>query len=111
MDGKAPENVKQGYFAQSTSHVDTLRVYITETLPKYLPEEGFVGGERPGEDDFHIAGWLTRIAATTGVQSGGEAMEYLKQYLGVDVPVKVVAYWDAWLGRPSWKEVYAAGLH
>ena len=76
-------------------------------MPGYLPESGLIGGERPGEDDFHVGAWLARIVSTTG----GKEVSALEAELGQPVPPKVVSYWNAWSERDSWKKVYAQGLH
>ncbi|KLO07582.1 hypothetical protein SCHPADRAFT_881503 [Schizopora paradoxa] len=105
----ATEEEKATYFKISTEHWVNLRAFILSDLPGYLPESGFIGGERPGEDDFHLGGWLARIVACTGGSDinalAGDAA------LGKSVPEKLVAYWKTWSGRESWKEVYADGLH
>lgn len=104
----ASEDEKSTYFAASKNHWVQLSKLILD-LPLYLPDEGFIGGERPGEDDFHLGGWLARIVATTGASDiSGLAGEGA---LNQEVPPKLVKYWNAWIVRDSWKEVYAAGLH
>ena len=37
--------------------------------------------------------------------------EKLAASFGAPVPERVLAYWDAWVVRPSWKEVYEGGCH
>jgi len=105
----ATEEEKAAYFKASKAHWDHLRVFILTNLPEYLPESGFIGGDKPGEDDFHLGGWLARIVAVIGGSDisalAGDAA------LGQEVPAKLVAYWKTWNGRQSWKDVYAAGLH
>jgi len=54
---------------------------------------------------------LTRIAATSGATSADDALVAIEGAYGAPVPGKVSAYWGAWTARPSWKKVYAAGLH
>lgn len=109
--GKAPEAAKHGFFVKSQGHWDALRTFILELLPARLPDHGFIGGDRPGEDDFHVAAWMARIAATSGAQMDVDGLKALEKDLGKPVPQKFAAYWEAWSARPSWKEVYADGLH
>ncbi|KAF8213377.1 hypothetical protein K438DRAFT_1803872 [Mycena galopus ATCC 62051] len=109
--GKAPEEHKAGFFATSQAHFDTIKGALFEVLPGFLPGSGFIGGEVPGEDDFHVGAWLTRIAATSGATSADDALVAIEGAYGAPVPGKVSAYWGAWTARPSWKKVYAAGLH
>ncbi|KAJ7130072.1 hypothetical protein C8R43DRAFT_670276 [Mycena crocata] len=111
ITGKAPAEHKAGFFAKSQAHFDSIKSAVSTLLPSFLPESGFIGGEVPGEDDFHVGGWLTRIAATTGAKSSGDALASFEAAYGAPVPPKVAAYWGAWTERPSWKKVYAGGLH
>jgi hypothetical protein len=56
--------VKNDFFDNSKAHRDGLRSCILVILPGYLPSGGrFIGGAEPGEDDFHVAAWLARIAS------------------------------------------------
>ncbi|KAJ6604356.1 hypothetical protein DFH09DRAFT_1242370 [Mycena vulgaris] len=111
VTGKAPAEHKAAFFAKSQAHFDSVKTAVFEVLPGALPDSGFVGGEVPGEDDFHLAGWLTRITATCGAKSADDALAAMETAYGAPVPAKVAAYWGAWTVRPSWKKVYAAGLH
>ncbi|KAJ6519540.1 hypothetical protein C8R45DRAFT_25474 [Mycena sanguinolenta] len=111
VTGKAPEEHKAGFFTQSQAHFENVKGAVFEVLPGFLPDSGFIGGEIPGEDDFHVGAWLTRIAATTGGKSADDALAAMEKAYGAPVPAKVTAYWGAWTARPSWKKVYAAGLH
>ncbi|KAK0481904.1 hypothetical protein IW261DRAFT_1607150 [Armillaria novae-zelandiae] len=38
-----------------------------------VPASGFIAGATPGEADFHVAAWLTRIAATSGATGAADA--------------------------------------
>ncbi|KAH7924867.1 hypothetical protein BV22DRAFT_1065965 [Leucogyrophana mollusca] len=107
---KASEEQKNGFFETSTKHWEVLNAFILDELPGLLPDDGFLGGEKPGEDDFHLGAWLARIAfvAGGGDENGVTAME---KELGEVVPQKVARYWAAWSERQSWKTVYASGLH
>ncbi|KAJ7462674.1 hypothetical protein B0H11DRAFT_89997 [Mycena galericulata] len=109
--GKAPAEHKAGFFAKSEGHFTSVKSAVFEVLPGILPDSGFIGGAAPGEDDFHVGAWLTRIAATTGAKSSGDALAALEAVYGAPVPGKVAAYWGAWTVRLSWQSVYANGLH
>ncbi|KAF7339894.1 GST N-terminal domain-containing protein [Mycena venus] len=85
-----------------------LMMFISNRI---LLESGFIGGELPGEDDFHVAAWLTRIAATTGAKSVDDPLTSMEDAYGALVPSKVTAYWGVWIAKPSWKKVYAYVLH
>ncbi|KAF7339892.1 GST N-terminal domain-containing protein [Mycena venus] len=111
VTGKAPEEHKAGFFDKSQAHFDSVKTAVFEVIPGFLPDSGFIGGEAPGEDDFHVGAWLTRIAATTGAKSADDALAAMEKAYGAPVPAKVAAYWGAWTARPSWKKVYAGGLH
>ncbi|KAI5122581.1 hypothetical protein M0805_004798 [Coniferiporia weirii] len=104
---KAHPDAKQKFFETSEQHWANLRTFILETLPGYLPSSGFIGGESPGEDDFHVGAWLARIVATIGGSDTSALPNEIKQ----DVPLKVKTYWKTWSDRDSWKLVYAGGLH
>ncbi|KAJ7275326.1 hypothetical protein B0H12DRAFT_252818 [Mycena haematopus] len=109
--GKAPEEHKAGFFAKSQAHFESIKGALFEVLPGVLPSSGFIGGDIPGEDDFHVGAWLTRIAATSGGKSADDSLVAIEAAYGAPVPGKVAAYWGAWTARPSWKKVYAVGLH
>ncbi|KAK7064468.1 GST N-terminal domain-containing protein [Favolaschia claudopus] len=111
VTGKAPAEHKNGFLAQSQAHFDNVKSAVFTVLPGFLPDSGFIGGEIPGEDDFHVGAWLTRIAATTGAKSADDALAALEKAYGAPVPAQVAAYWGTWTARPSWKKVYADGLH
>lgn len=110
-NGEVPSEVKQGFFEQSKAHAANIRSFILDVVPAHLPESGFIGGERPGEDDFHLGAWFARIAGVAGGSIDKNGVNVLVAELGAPVPPKVVAYWAAWSARPSWKKVYADGLH
>ncbi|KAK0465390.1 uncharacterized protein EV420DRAFT_1514141 [Desarmillaria tabescens] len=99
------------FYAQSQAHFDSLKTYLYTVLPTVLPAEGFIAGATPGEADFHIAAWLTRIAATSGAISAADATESLEKNFGAPLPESVRSYARAWIARDSWKKVYAEGLH
>jgi len=105
--GEVPDDDKNKFFGASKAHWEHLRKFILEELPTRLPEQGFVGGDKPGEDDFHVGAWLARIVSTVG----GTDVDALRSELDQGVPPKVASYWAAWSARDSWKSVYASGLH
>ncbi|KAJ6577504.1 hypothetical protein B0H19DRAFT_1120164 [Mycena capillaripes] len=96
ISGRASEQDKAAYFAKSQAHFDSVKNAVFEI---------------PGEDDFHVGAWLTRIAALNGAKSSDDAVVAMGAAFGKLVPGKVVAYWDVWTGKSSWKKVYANGLH
>ena len=109
--GAVPEDAKQQFFKQSDAHWQNIAVFITEELPAVLPESGFLGGETPGEDDFHLAAWLARIAFLAGGANDKDGYKALEKETKEPIPAKVAAYWQAWVERPSFKKVYQNGLH
>ena len=109
--GEVSEDVKQGFFQQSVAHWQTIANFILVDLPASLPESGFLGGGTPGEDDFHLAAWLARIAFLTGGTNDKDGYKALEKETKEPIPAKVVAYWQAWVERPSFKKVYQNGLH
>ncbi|KAG2350565.1 hypothetical protein BDR05DRAFT_899672, partial [Suillus weaverae] len=108
---KAPENVKSDFFEFSRAHWNTLKAFILEELPDILPESGFLGGDKPGEDDFHLGAWLARIIFVADGGNPSNGVRAIEKELCKPTPEKVVSYWTAWSGRKSWQEVYANGLH
>jgi len=110
--GEAPEEAKQAFFKQSQTHWETISSFILNDLPGILPESGFLGGAEPGEDDFHLGAWLARLANAAGQKEvDKEGYKALEKETKKPIPSKVAAYWAAWSERPSWKKVYANGLH
>ena len=108
---EVPEEAKNGFFQASTAHMANIRELILNVIPAKLPANGFLGGERPGEDDYHLIGWLARIASTVFAPNDATGILAYEKELGTDVPPSVVAYWKRWAERASFKTVYAAGLH
>ncbi|TCD63994.1 hypothetical protein EIP91_004696 [Steccherinum ochraceum] len=108
--GQASEDVKQGFFKTSQQHFKNIANFILKELPGYLPDSGFIDGEVPGEDDFHVGAWLARIALVSGGTQDKDGYKALEKELGEPVPAKVAAYWAAWSERPGWKQVYANSL-
>lgn len=108
---QVPEEAKEGFFQASTAHIANIRDFILNTLPAKLPQSGFLGGARPGEDDFHLIGWLARIASTVFASNDANGILGYEKELGVPVPPSVVSYWKLWAERSSFETVYAGGLH
>ncbi|KAJ3933608.1 MAG: hypothetical protein NXY57DRAFT_1037494 [Lentinula lateritia] len=97
---------KDEFFAQSHTHFHNIATFFKESLVSYLPENGFICGEIPGEDDYHLGAWLTRIAAALGAKNKDEAIPAFEKGFGAPIPGQVVSYWQAWTERPSWIKVY-----
>ena len=108
--GEVPEDAKLGFFKVSTQHWNNLSTFILKELPSYLPESGFINGEIPGEDDFHVGVWLARITLVCGGTPTKDGYKALEKELKEPVPAKVAAYWEAWFERPGWKQVYSESL-
>jgi len=79
VKGEAPEEHKTGFFTRSQEHFDSVKTAVLVVVPGFLPDSGFIGGNVPGEDDFHVGAWLTRIAATTGAKSADEAVAAMEK--------------------------------
>ncbi|KAJ1311392.1 hypothetical protein OPQ81_009884 [Rhizoctonia solani] len=105
----ASSDVTSGWFDKSNEHWENVKTFITSELPGFLPEGGFIDGATPGEADFHVAAWLARTAGVSGAKI--DDVSPLGEALGLTLDPKVVAYFDAWKVRDSWKKVYAEGLH
>jgi len=105
LNGQAPDDAKQGFFSTSSALWDGVKVFIVETLPATIAEGPFIGGARPGVDDFHVGPWLARIAFVSGAQKSEEGVSALEKRFG-PLPEKVKAYWAAWVARDSWVKAY-----
>jgi hypothetical protein len=106
INGQAPDEAKQGYFTTCTGLWDGIKVFVIETLPAAIAEGPFIGGARPGVDDFHVGAWIARIAFVSGAQKSEEGLAALEKRFG-PLPEKVKAYWAAWIARDSWVKAYA----
>lgn len=107
----ASDEAKQGLYSKSNALWDSSKVFILETLPGAIAEGPFIGGARPGVDDFHVGAWIARIAFVSGAPKSEEGVSALEKRFGT-LPEKVKAYWAAWIVRDSWKKTYADGaLH
>ncbi|CAE6457323.1 unnamed protein product [Rhizoctonia solani] len=107
-EGASPD-VTSGWFDKSNQHWENVKAFITSELPNFLPESGFIDGVVPGEADFHVAAWLARTAGVSGAKIDDVAP--LGEALGLSLDPKIVAYFNAWKVRDSWKKVYEEGLH
>lgn len=105
----APDELTEPYFKLSQSNWDAVGNFITAVLPKYLPEQGFIGGDIPGEADFHVGAYLARIAGVLGAKNEKGASKSFEIF--GTVPSTVHSYWNSWLSRDSWNFVYKDGLH
>jgi hypothetical protein len=103
--------VQVTFFANSKAHWGAIRSALFEVYPALLPANGFIGGAEPGEDDFHMIAWITRIAWVAGARSGEEGLSAFNAAYGELAPDTVAAYWRAWIQCPSWKKVYAETFH
>ena len=99
------------FFTTSIAHWGNIVSFIQNELVAILPESGFIAGAEPGEDDYHVGAWLTRVAWVAGAEKTPEGYTALDKELKTDVPPKVAAYWKAWFARPSWQKVYAETMH
>ncbi|KAL1760852.1 hypothetical protein FB107DRAFT_269561 [Schizophyllum commune] len=96
-----------------------LREASSNMLKETSSDSGhFLSGDLPGETDFHLAAWLARTFFTCGAEQVGDASEQArdasgkaKAAFGGPMPPTVLAYWNAWVARPSWGKVYGQGLH
>ncbi|KAI0067713.1 hypothetical protein BV25DRAFT_852205 [Artomyces pyxidatus] len=108
---KKSETEETAFFKASQEAWAAVKRFLYDTLPARLEQGAFLAGDRPGEDDFHVGAWMARIAMLTGASAGNEGLEKLQDAFGAPLPDKIAKYWEAWIRRESWKEVYAAGLH
>jgi len=107
---KAP--LRQIWYDKSNAAWNNIKKFILQDITAILPESGYIGGETPGEDDFHLAAWLARLALLTGATPAADGVLQLKKELGgEEVPQKIVSYWKLWSETEAWKIVYKDGLH
>jgi len=105
LNGQAPEKVKQAYFSDSIALWDGIKTFTIQTLPAAIAEGPFIGGSRPGVDDFHVGAWLARISNLLGAEKSEGGVSALEKGFG-PLPEKVKAFWAAWIARDSWVKVY-----
>lgn len=106
INGQVPDEAKQRFFSKCSALWDGIKVFIVQTLPTVINEGPFIGGVRPGVDDFHVGAWIARIAFVSGAQKSEEGLSALEKRFG-PLPEKVKAYWTAWVGRDSWVKAYS----
>ena len=58
-----------------------------------------------------MGAWLARLTFLAGGKNDKDGYKALENETKKPVPAKVAAYWAAWVERPSFQKVYAAGLH
>jgi hypothetical protein len=109
LNNQAHDEAKQNFFSATTSLWDGIKAFILETLPAAIAEGPFIGGERPGVDDFHVGAWLARIAFVLGAQKSEGGVAALEKEFG-PVPEKVKVLWSAWIARDSWVKAYPDNL-
>jgi hypothetical protein len=109
----ASKEITEPWFKNSQEAWKNNANFILNVLPKTLPESGYIGGERPGEDDFHAIAWLGRVAGVAGGTPDKAGVQALaKELNGEPVPKKVVDYWNLWNDTDAWTKVYTPyGLH
>jgi len=105
LNRQASDEAKQGFFSSSTTLWESIKVFIVETFPAAIAEGPFIGGDRPGVDDFHVGAWLARIAFVLGAQNSVAGVATLEKAFG-PLPEKVKAFWSAWIVRDSWVKAY-----
>ena len=105
FQGNAPDEAKKEFFAASTALWESIKVFVLETIPGAITEGPFIAGATPGVDDFHVAGWLARIAFLSGAQKSDEGVSALEKRFG-PIPEKVKVYWASWIVRDSWVKAY-----
>ncbi|KAL1718388.1 hypothetical protein EV715DRAFT_291218 [Schizophyllum commune] len=116
VDGSTPSDVKEAFFDKAKVLHGNIRSFIYEELPRVVPNPNtdsdlFLSGDLPGEADFHLAAWLARIFSTCGAEQVEDVSEKAKAAFGGPLPPSVLAYWSAWVAKPSWGKVYGQGLH
>ena len=105
----ASSDVTGPFFKASQGNWDAVSNFTLKILPEYLPEQGFIGGEVPGEADYHVGAWLARIAGVLGGKNESGAWKSFEAF--GPVPESLKKYWETWAARKSWNVVYKDGLH
>ena|SRR5579863_110965 len=109
LEGQAPDEAKQAFFSDSSALWDGIKAFTIHTLPAAITEGPFIGGSRPGVDDYHVGAWLARIANVLGTENSEEGVPALEKGFG-PLPEKVKAYWAAWIARDSWVKAYPGNV-
>ncbi|KAK0478380.1 hypothetical protein IW261DRAFT_225543 [Armillaria novae-zelandiae] len=78
----------------------------------------FALGDQLSIADIHLSAWLARIAKLAGgagTDDGSAVVEKLQHHVGTEFKLgqkgRLSECWDTMKERPSWKKVYAEGLH
>lgn len=109
--GNPDDATKQAHYAATKEMWRSAGIVIRGVLTQALQKNGgpFAGGDKPGEADFHIITWLTRMATNAGVEPGSAAdvaIPKLQEYTGGHtIDPAVSKYWDAWRERESFKKI------
>ncbi|KDQ59658.1 hypothetical protein JAAARDRAFT_192153 [Jaapia argillacea MUCL 33604] len=77
-----PPNTTSDFFTQSQVHWANIKSFIYDILPVALAntQGPFLRGLKPGEDDFHVEGWLARIVSMIpGAHKGTDGIAVLKK--------------------------------
>jgi hypothetical protein len=109
LNNQARDKAKQNFFSATASLWYGAKAFILETLPAAIVEGPFIGGDRPGVDDFHVGAWLARIAFVLGAQISDAGVAALGREFG-PLPEKVKVFRSAWVGRDSWVKAYPDNL-
>lgn len=97
-------------------------VLCATTSPQLIPG---ILGEQLSLADLHLAGWLARVLSCVGVETDDDGSEVVKKLTAripkLELPddftveetkgIKLAAFWDSIRDRPSFRKVYAEGLH
>jgi len=110
FQGRGTPQAKETWFKISNDTWANIKTFANTDIVAILPESGYIGGEYPGEDDFHLAAWLARIGALTGGTPDAAGALTLEKELG-PVDPKIVSYWKLWSETEAWKQVFGSGLH
>lgn len=98
---------KQMWFQKSTAVWEGIAKFFDGSLPSYLPESGFIGGDKPGEPDFFLGAWLSRVVLVCkGDQTKKEGIQTAAKVLGKALDPKIVKYWELSVSRPAWQKVF-----
>ncbi|KAK0465051.1 uncharacterized protein EV420DRAFT_1475290 [Desarmillaria tabescens] len=78
----------------------------------------FALGDQLSIADMHLSAWLASIVKLAGgaaTDNGSAMVGRLQEYIGTEFILgkqgRLSQYWEAMKERPSWKKVYAEGLH
>ncbi|KIP03967.1 hypothetical protein PHLGIDRAFT_110232 [Phlebiopsis gigantea 11061_1 CR5-6] len=133
------KNKRLEFFKAASSAWSSLKTVLTELSSEIIGP--YVLGDQLSIADLHLAAWLARIARLSGAAAsddGNTAVHKIEDHIGdsfsltkdfsvaearrraglpaTNVPAterqaRLAAFWDGVKERPSWKKVYADGLH